>query len=253
MGFDLQSIRRGPALSPPRVVIYGPHGVGKTTFAAEAPGAILLPTEDGIGKINCASFPLARSYADVREAINTMLAENHDFTTLGVDSIDWLEPLVWAETCARNKWADIDTPGYGKGYLAADDVWRELFDALVQLRDSRGMQVIIVAHAQVKQFNDPSNEPYDRYSPKLHARANALVQEWADAVLFCNFKTYTQKHDTGFKKILTRGVGLGERVIYTEERPSHLAKNRYDLPPEIPMPKGSAYAEFARHAFSTTA
>lgn len=253
MSFNLQSIRRGPAISPPRVVIYGPHGVGKTTFLSEAPSPILLPTEDGIAKLDIASFPIARKYSEVREAIATLQNESHEFQTLGIDSLDWLEPIVWKETCERNGWDDIEKPGYGKGYLAAADVWRELFDSLVQLRDTKGMQVVLTAHTEIKRFDDPGSEPYDRYQIKLQPRASAIVQEWADAVLFCNYKVYTQKTDVGFKKVITRGVGLGERVLYTEERPSHYAKNRYDLPAEIAMPKGQSYANFAQHAFSTAA
>ena len=115
------------------------------------------------------------------------------------------------------------------------------------------MQVILTAHTEIKSFNDPSNEPYDRYGIKLQARASALAQEWADAVLFANFKSYVAKTDKGFKKIVSRGVSLGERVLYTEERASHLAKNRYSMPAEIAMPKGGAYATLAGHLFPTTA
>lgn len=185
-------------------------------------------------------------------AFGAIIAGGHEFNTFGLDSLDWLEPIVWAETCARNKWPDIEHPGYGKGYIAADDVWREVFQGLSAMRDN-GMQIILTAHTQIKAFNDPSNEPYDRYSIKLQTRASALVQEWADAVLFLNNKTYVQKAKTGFDKVVARGVGLGERVLYTEERPSHLAKNRYGLPPEIALPKGASYSTLATHLFSTAA
>jgi hypothetical protein len=251
MSFNLSNITRGPAMAPPRVVIYGPHGIGKTSFVAEAPSPILLRTEDGTGKLSIPHFPeIARTYTDVKSAIVSLIGEDHEFLSFGLDSLDWLEPLIWRETCARNSWADIETPGYGKGYIAAADVWRELFDLLVQLRDAKGMQVILTAHCEIKQFNDPSNEPYDRYQIKLQNRASAIVQEWADAVLFANYKSYTQQRTDSFKKVFTRGVGLGERVLYTEERPSHYAKNRYDLPPEIAMPKGQSYSNFSAFAFS---
>jgi len=250
MAFDLSSITRGPQITPPRLIVYGPHGLGKTTFLSEAPAPILLPTEDGKGKIDIASFPLARSWADVVSALVTLRDQPHEFGTAGTDSLDWLEPIVWAETCRRNNWADIETPGYGKGFGAADDVWREFFQMLSDLRDKRGMQVILTAHSQIKPFNDPSSEPYDRYSIKLQTRASALAQEWSDAVLFLNQKSYIQKDKKGFDKVIARGVGLGERVIYTEERPSHLAKNRYGLPPEIAVPRGAMYSTLAKHLFS---
>ena len=253
MSFNLKSIQKGVVVTPPRLLIFGPHGTGKTTFASEAPNPILLPTEDGRGRLDIASFPIAKTYADVCEAIGTLLNEDHDYQTLAIDSIDWLEPIIWAEACRRNGWADIETPGYGRGYIAAVDVWRELFNGLVALRESKGMQLILIAHTDIKVFNDPANEPYDRYLVKLQPRAAALVQEFCDAVFFINFRTSTTKTDKGFKKFVTRGVGHGERVAYTEERPSHYAKSRYDMPAEISLPKGGSYAAIAKHIFPTNA
>lgn len=253
MGFNLASITRGPIITPPRIIIYGPHGVGKTTLLSEAPSPILLPTEDGKGTLSIASFPLARTYNDICEAISTLLNDEHEFQTFGLDTLDWLEPIIWAETCKRNNWVDIEQPGFGKGYTAAADVWREFFAGLVALREAKGMQVILTAHTEIKSFNDPSNEPYDRYQIKLQARASAIAQEWADMVGFVNYKSYVQKTDKGFKKVVSRGVGLGERVLYTEERPSHYAKNRYDLPAELAMPKGGSYANLAKHLFPNPA
>lgn len=241
MAFDLNSITRGSAPKPPRIVLYAPHGVGKTTFGACAPSPILLPFEDGIGRLDIPTFPLLRSHADAVDALNTLITQEHNFQTAVVDTLDWFEPLVWTEAARRNGWPDIEHPGFGKGYIAACDVWREFLDGLNVLRDSRGMQVILLAHSEVKQFQDPSADPYDRYQIKLQKRASEIVQEWGDAVLFANFRTYTAQADAGFNKKTTRGIGTGERVLYTEERPSHYAKNRYQLPAEIPF----SYADFA--------
>lgn len=249
MAIDLKSIRRGPRLSPPRIIMYGPHGVGKTTFGASGPNPILLPIdgEDGKGLLDIPDFPLLKSYGEVIEAIGTLYDGGHDFETAIFDSLDWLEPLIWRETCQRNGWTDIESPGYGKGYVAADDVWREYLSGLSALRDVKGMAIVLLAHCEITKFNDPNNEPYDRYGIKLHKRANALVQEWAEAVFFANYKVHTEKSDAGFNKKVVRGAGFGERVIYTEERPAHLAKNRWDLPPEMPFPKVGAFQTIVDH------
>jgi len=242
MAINLNSITREPTLSPPRIVLYGPHGIGKTTFGACAPAPIILPFEDGIAKLDVPHFPLLKNYDEALEAVAALYTEDHDFATAVIDSLDWLEPLIWAETCKRHKWEDIEAPGYGKGYLAALDVWRELFSGLVGLREAKGMCVVLLAHQEIKAFNDPNSEPYDRYQLKLQARAAALAEEWADCVLFANFRTYTAKADAGFNKKVTRGVGTGERVMYTEERPGFRAKNRYGLPAELPF----SWASFAQ-------
>jgi AAA domain len=241
MAFDLSSLVSGPSTDPPRIVVYGPKGVGKTTFGASATAPILLPIEDGVGKLSVQRFPLAESWDDVVSAIRS-LHEEHSFQTLVVDSLDWLEPLVWAETCERNKWTDIEKPGFGKGYLAAAEVWRDFLAGLNSLRKNVGMTIILIAHSEIKKYDDPTSESYDRFQIKLQPRASALVQEWSDCVLFANYKTYTYETTSGVQKKVVRGTGTGERAMYTEERPSFCAKNRLGLPAEMPF----AYDSFAQ-------
>lgn len=236
MAISLSSVSSNHTIAPPRVIIYGPRGVGKTTFAASAPGAILLPIEDGLGSLtDVAAFPLLKTYADVCEAIGALANEAHEYQTVVVDSIDWLEPIIWAETCARHEWDSVESPGYGKGYVEADAVWREFLDGLLYLRAEKHMAVVLVAHEEIKQFAAPDTDPYDRYQIKLHKRGAALVEEWSDAILFANYKVHTTEADAGFNKKIRRGMSTGERLIYTEERPSHRAKNRYRLPYELPL------------------
>lgn len=241
MAFDLTQLQPASAQrKPPRVVIHGPPGVGKTIFAACAPAPIFLPTEDGLESLNqlpfdVTAFPLAKTFDDVMGAIEALATQDHAFKTLAVDSLDWLEPLIWAETCRRNNWADIEAPGYGKGYQATLDVWRQFVDGLEYLRTEKGMAYILIAHSLLKRFDAPDTEPYDRYTLKLHQRAGDLLTENVDAVLFANFKTYTTSTDVGFKKSVRRGIGTGERVMFTEERPAFIAKNRYGLPAELPL------------------
>ena len=242
MAINLSSISRNPVLAPPRVVLYGPHGIGKTTFGACAPAPIIMPLEDGIAKLDVPHFPVLKTWAEVMEALGALYTEAHEYASVTIDSLDWLEPIVWAETCVRNKWENVETPGYGRGFLFALDVWREFFAGLSALREQKNMCVILLAHQEIKAFNDPNTDPYDRYQLKLQPRAAALVEEWADCVLFANFRVYTAKADAGFNKKVTRGVGSGERVIYTEERPGFRAKNRYSLPPEISL-SWSAFAQ----------
>ena len=241
MAISLTNVRRGVDLKPPRILLYGPHGIGKTTFGAGAPAPILIPLEDGAGALDMPRFPLLTSYSQVLEALNSLGSEEHPYQTVVVDSLDWLEPMVWAEACRRKNWKDIEEPGYGKGYIVVNDVWREFFTFLQALRDYKSMQVILLAHCEIKAFQDPNSDPYDRYQIKLHKGASGIAQEWADAILFANFKSYVQKSKGAFNKETTRGVGIGERVMFSEERPAHYAKNRYALPYEMPL----GYSHFA--------
>lgn len=241
MAISLASLRRTNEARPPRMLVYGVAGIGKTTLAASAPAPVFIQTEDGLGGIAADSFGLLRTFEEVMEALGSLYSEKHDFRTVVLDSLDWLEPLVWAHTAREHGWADIEQPGYGKGYVAAAETWRTFLEGTNALRDERDMAVIMLAHTDIRRFDSPETEPYDRYQPKLHARASALVQEHVDAVLFANYRISTVKADVGFKKSVTRAVGGGERLLHTTERPAFLAKNRYGLPDSLPM----AWADLA--------
>ncbi len=235
MAISLASLLSTTTLTPPRILVHGVAGIGKTTFASQADAPVVLMTEDGLGKLQVPHFPLAKSYADVIQAIDALSTEAHEFRTLVVDSVDWLEPLIWAEACRLNKWGSIEEPGYGKGYAAALDIWRAYIDRLNALRDERGMAIIQIAHTDIRRFDSPEHEPYDRYVIKLQTRASALLQEHSDVVLFANYQLSVVKSEVGFNKKITRALGNGERVLYTTERPAFLAKNRYGLPDVLPL------------------
>jgi len=235
MAISLASLRRGGDARPPRLLTYGVAGVGKTLFATSAPRPVVVQTEDGLGTISASTFGVLRSFDAVMEALGSLYTEAHDFETLVVDSLDWLEPLVWQHTAQTHNQPDIEAFGYGKGYLAALDTWRSFLDGVNALRDERGMGVILIAHAEIRRFDSPETEPYDRYQPKLHRSASALVQEHVDAVLFANYRVSTLKSDVGFNKKVVRGVSGGDRLLHTAERPAFLAKNRFGLPETLPL------------------
>jgi hypothetical protein len=239
MAFDLKSIKRNATIAAPRIMVYGVEGIGKTTFASGAPDPIFILTEDGLGSLDIAHFPLAATAEDVMDAIATLYSEEHAFQTVVVDSLDWLEAIIQREIEQKYDAKDL---AYGKGAVIAAERWREVLEGLNALRLDRGMITILIAHTTIKRFDSPEVEPYDRYQPKLQERSNAVVREWVDALLFANYKTIVKKDDVGFNQTNNRGISTGERLLYTSERPAYMAKNRYNLPESIPL-SWDAFAE----------
>ena len=160
----LEQIHRGKQPMPPRLIVYGTEGVGKSTFAAEAPAPVFVQTEDGLAEIECTKFPLATTFADVLAALSELYSEPHDFQTVVIDSLDWLERLIFDALCKQHNVASIEKVdgGYAKGYTHALTYWRQILDTLNLLRSERGMVVIGIAHSKIEKFEDPESSAYDR-------------------------------------------------------------------------------------------
>lgn len=234
MAISLASISRTVrASSPPRIVIHGLQGAGKSTFGANAWKPIFLPFEDGLTGIETQAFPLLTNYEDTISALDSLANEKHDYGTAVLDSADWLEPLIFNRVARDVGKTSIEEIAYGKGYFEALKYWREILERLNALR-SRGMATIIIAHTEVKRFDAPDTDAYDRYQIKLHKSASALLAEWADIIGFAQQETAIRKESAGFKD-RARGVSTGRRLLRTNEAPAFLAKNRYSLPDPLPL------------------
>ncbi|MCS6902391.1 MAG: ATP-binding protein [Myxococcales bacterium] len=227
---SLTNITRGKQERPLRVIVYGVEGVGKSTFASQAPNPIFLCSEDGTSQLDVARFPSPHTWSEVLEAIRVLTHEEHPYKTLVIDTLDWLEPLCWHHVCQQNGKESIEDFGYGKGYVLAVEHWRQLLGRLDILVRNRRMNVILVAHGAVRRVDDPQTGPFDRYRMKLHDRTSDVLREWVDAVLFARHEVVTFERNGK-----TRGRSSGARVIHTTWTAAYDAKNRFDLPDTLPL------------------
>lgn len=239
MAFTLSSIRKTGSPRPPRVVIYGTEGVGKTTFAASAPKPIFLPTENGLDAIKTDAFPLLKSWPEVMDAMNALIAEEHEYETVVLDSVDWLEHLILQQVARDHGLEAYDVNAkplaYGRGARAGADYLRFLLDGLDILRDEKGMGVIILAHSQVKRYDDPTTDAYDRYQLDLNKELASVLTEWCDILGFANFRVSVKEEAVGIGAKKRRGLGSGERLLYTQEVPAFKAKSRWSIPAQMPF------------------
>lgn len=247
----LEQVKSGRSPAPRRVLVYGTHGIGKSSFASCAPNPIFIQTEDGLGEINCAKFPLTTKFDEVMKALSELYTAAHPYRTLVVDSLDWLERLIWTDVCQKRSVESIEDIGYAKGYVFSLTQWREFLDGLSALRNDKGITIVLIAHSRIERFENPETDPYDRFVPRLHRLASQLLQEWCDEVLFAAFKVYTRQTDEGFNRKRTHGIGTGERIIRTVERPAHVAKNRLNLPEELPL-DWNCYAKYFSNGSTTS-
>jgi hypothetical protein len=236
----------GKTKAPMRVIIHGAEGLGKSTFAAQAPRPIFIQTEDGLARIGPDRFPIARSLNDVYAQIKHLLDTEHDYQTLAIDSLDWLEPLVWAETCSRHYEPDIfglnqsSKFSFGKGYDKAVETWNELLKGLDKIVE-RGMHVILIAHSASQRIEDPESGAYERLQPKVHKKACARLTEWADYIVHPFVKLRTQKYSQApGSKAMAVEMEDGARFLRVNGSPAVLAKSRSHIPTEsIPFPMKS--------------
>ena len=150
----LKTIATGVQFAPPRLLLYGPEGIGKSSLAAQAPAPIFIQTEDGLGQIDCHRFPLAERYEQVMESLQTLTSEEHDYQTVVIDSLDWFERLIWDRVCQDFGVRNIEKAdgGYGKGFTHALTYWRMFIDKLKTLQQSKQLLVLLSGARQGRAF-----------------------------------------------------------------------------------------------------
>ena len=211
------------------MVIHGSGGCGKSTFASHAPNPIFVAAEDGLVSLDAKAFPEPKDWEGLLEQVETLATGVHDYGTLVIDSIDWVEPLCWAHVCKKAKKADIEAFGYGKGYVAALAEWRILLHRLSAVR-ARGMHVILIAHSVRKPIRNPEGDDYDSWQIKLNEKASGLIKEWVDIIGFASHEVVTE--DTSGR---AKGIATGQRILRVQPAAGYEAKTRYALPPKLPL------------------
>ena len=216
-------ITKGKIQTAKKVIIYGPEGIGKSTLAAQFPNPVFIDTEGSTKELDVARYPAPTYWSQIIEEAEDLL-EERNFSTLVIDTADWAEKLCIAETCSR-----LNVKGIGYVYLY-DDFQRVLTvcDKLV----ANGINVVFTAHAMMRKFEQPDEMgAYDRWEMKLTKKVAPLLKEWADVVLFCNYKTNVITDQNTKSKKATGGT----RMMYSTHHPCWDAKNRYNLPDQMPM------------------
>lgn len=229
----LMEITRGKIQGAKRVVIYGPEGIGKSTLASRFPDPLFSDTEGSTKELDVARLPAASSWQMLLDEARYVYEHPDICKTYVVDTADWAEMLAIKQVCSSAQKKGIEDFGYGKGYVYLKEEYGRWLNLLTDIVEKRNINVVITAHAMMRKFEQPDEMgAYDRWELKLNKQTAPLMKEWADLLLFANYKTYSVATDDSGKKYKAQG---GRRVMYTSHHSCWDAKNRYGLPEEVPL------------------
>lgn len=229
-------IIRGRIPCAKKAVIYGPEGIGKSTLASQFPDPVFIDTEGSTKYMDVARTPAPSSWQMLMDQARYFISHARELKTLIIDTADWAEQLCVVDICSRFQKAGIEDFNYGKGYVYLQEEFGHLLNLLTELVEQKGINAVLTAHAKMRKFEQPDElGAYDRWEMKLTKQVAPMVKEWADMVLFANYKTIVINVDgQGAQKGKNKAQG-SKRVIYTTHHCCWDAKNRYGLPDEIPM------------------
>ena len=236
-------IIKGKQPGAKKVVIYGPEGIGKSTFASKFPDPLFIDTEGSTKDMDVSRTEKPSSWTMLLSQIDYVIHDPAICRTLVIDTIDWAEQMCVEHICAKHQKSGIEDFGYGNGYVYVKEEFGRFLNKLSDVVEVAGVNVVLTAHAQMRKFEQPDEMgAYDRYELKLgkktQSQTSPLVKEWSDMLLFANYKTYSVAVDDKGKKHKAQG---GKRIMYTSHHPCWDAKNRYGLDEELPFD----YAEIA--------
>lgn len=231
----LDMVETGKKIGAQINVIAGINGVGKTTFTASFPDALIIDLEDGSKHLNVNRIPSSKvpTLVAFRSLIKDLIANPRTYKSVAIDSAEALEGLIADGVCLEGKVTSIELyeGGYGKGFSRTREIMREIFLDFKALRDTHNITVNIVAHTQVKPHTDPAtNATYDRVIMRCNDKMAALIRDLSDNVFYATYKVLTMKENGK-----TKAFGDGQRIMYTQWRPGFDAKNRLELPLELPL------------------
>ncbi len=233
MSFEITS---GVINGAKKLVFYGPEGIGKTTFASKFPDPLFIDTEGSTKELDVKRLPKPTSWQMLIQEVQWAI-QAKPCKTLVIDTADWAERLCIENVCQKHGKSGVEDFGYGNGYTYVAEEWGRFLNLLQDIVDIANINVVLNAHTIIRKFEQPNEMgAYDRYELKLGKKTTAqtapLTKEWADIVLFANYKTFSVAVDKEGKKHKAQG---GQRVMYTTHHPCWDAKNRFGLPEEMPL------------------
>ena len=228
-------IKKGQTVRAPRIMMIGVEGVGKSTAGASMPNPVFICGESGLVGPQFSDTPsfTPENWGEILQFVDELAQDSQGFKTLVIDTLDWVEPMLYAHVCKNANHKNIEDFGYGKGYVVAQQEARQLLARLDRL-NANGMNILLLCHSQIKTVNNPTGDNYDHFESKVNAKISGIFREWCDCVLFAQFDMYTKKDG-----MRAKAFGGDGRIVQTTHSAAWDAKNRYGLPEVMPLDMGA--------------
>lgn len=233
---DLKAmIKKTRKAAPPKLLIYSEHGLGKSSLAASAPSPLFINVENGLSEIDTDAMDVPGTLEDVQEQLSMVLNEDHEYRTLVIDTIDWLETRINEYVCRQGNQKSISDFGYGAGFQQAFEETIKIVKMLDKIHTEKGMCVILLSHAVIKSFQNPLGDDYDTYRLKLREKNAELYLEYATMIGFLRIPVTVAVEKQGFAN-KTKAIAPPDRVLSSAPNAGYSAKNRYWITEDIQLP-----------------
>jgi len=227
-------ITKGKIYKAKKVVVYGTEGIGKSTFASEFPDPLFIDTEGSTRELDVARFDPPTSWTMLKSQVEYVARYPDVCKTLVIDTADWAEKIEIDYLCKSKGWDGLEGARYGKGYTYSAEEFGVLLNLLSDVVD-KGINVVITAHAEMKKIELPEEMgSYDHWSMKTSKKVSPMIREWADMVLFANYKIMVVNVD---------GQGMSFRLpsapsaIFLNRRRIRARRKKRHLPHQCQSPR----------------
>jgi hypothetical protein len=220
-------------------LLYGPPGVGKSTFGSQLPDPLMIGVERGLDQINVAKLDdPPKTFSEFYGWLEWLAREEHPYKSIVIDTADALELLMFKRIieeggpgCGPNcKTLEAYGGGYNKWISRERELWTGVIGLLTEM--SEKFNILLIAHSQVKNQIDPVLiGTYDQHQIKIQEKSAAVIKQAVDLIIFANLDVTFSKDSQKARK--GRGIVSGDRVMYTQPITGVEAKNRFNL--ESPM------------------
>lgn len=231
--FHLEGISKEKKIRPLKILIYGPNGVGKSTFCARSLHPIFLDLEGNVDHLDVPRQAV-NNYEEVFGFLDFLLKEEHPFKTLVVDSLESLEQLFWAQVEKENNVTSLGKIPFGGGYMQALELFKYFRETLSLLHQEREMNICLIGHEALKTVNTPNLESFDRIEVRIQGKAAGLLMDWCTAVIYATRDVVIHKEKGAFQQEHKKARDI-QRILYTDGNASFIAKNIYNLPLVMPL------------------